>query len=1028
VTRRSSAITLVAFAFSACFAVLASAADDWWNPAWPHRTRVRVRLAPSEPLGFRYRPPAAGPDQVVTAVARIPCPVKLAAPAQQDVRVVDAGGNVLPCTAEGPDEHGMLTVAFPARRIVTGQLATGIQDGTSSVALNIGADKAVRPGMRFYALAGARRIAALQVDSVEAKRSVATVLDKSTPTVAKGIPVESDVLTDAVYDVYYGNPKPKDTPPRWTPKTPTVALYGWRITDGAFINELSEARGTYRRVDIAQVRAAMRRSPAYAGSAALTQIANRANPLDYEGYHLSFYESFFYCDVAGLWRFSVDSAAPSYLFIDGTLMAQRPGFFYQVAGNFEHRGKIKLQPGYHHLLMCAVESSKQNTRLGWQAPTATVFSLVPPSFFRNRVAAELVGYQTHAQRHQVFFTYELAARSVAAPDGSRYQCVRFVNLTPPPDGAAMSYAWDFGDGSQQRAASPWHIYRVPADGSPATFAVVLRAQRNGRPYGQCRQTIRFAPRPPEELNLSLDIVSFSNIVYYDERTSIALRLRNTAFAPVIVRATGRLEAAGRRYVVASQDLMVEAQNENFFVVPVDMKELADKTALIELDVHLGRLRVLDAAVRIVPFPNLTRKGKVAVRGGRLVLGPGGPYTGVAWTGEPPRTDYELTIAARASGGHDFCNVTFPVGKAFCTLRPRAWGIALAPDSLHKLRLRVAAGRVQAWLDDKLVTDVPRSKAQTALPLAFDAMKPLGVHASLGTRLAISSIELTRLGPKGAPAPPPAGPGKKAPAAKAPPAAKTALFDGSLRGWRAAAKTDLALIQRGLAGLYDYAGRRVMLATEIEDADRHMRWVFVRAFHNRFLASRRRVLVFGDRMANRAKGGKQPADYVAMLQQRLAAANRPLQFIERTSGLLPTVADVILFARTLRLLKPLPDIIVISPGLSDVQQAVGERDFARSLDLMIDAVRAADESIKIIFVSPPPCPRNIRVSRLYTRAAERVARRHHIGFLDLEKVLTDGRHDWMAAIYAAPDAEGIFLDQPNMDAHKRIADAIEKLLR
>ena len=1038
----------------------AAAADDWWHPAWSHRKRVRVCLAPSEPLGFRCRPPAAGAEDTVAAEARIPCEAKLQAPAQQVIRVVDSGGNVLPCVAEEPDAHGLVRVTFPARRTIAGKLADAIQNGTKAVTLDVGRDKAVAPGTRFYALAGANRIATLQVESVQAKSSAARVLDKATPNIAAGIPVESDVVTSADYFIYYGNPKPEGEAPRWAPPAPTISLFGWRITDGQFLSQLEEARPSYRLMPADGLKAALRSSPAFVGSQALRVIDSPGNPLGYDSdWHVSLYESFFRCDLPGLYRFSVDSSAPAYLFVNGKLAAQRASFFYQVAGNFEHRGKVELGEGYHHLVVAAVETAKAcNTRLGWQPINATTFTSVPASFYLNRVGADTVGFDTRAERQQVCFAYKLAPLSVAADKGRRFQFVRFQGLMPaPPDDDTTAYRWDFGDGAQGAGVAPGHLYEVPAADTAASFPVTLQAVRDGKPVGQYKQTVLCDPRPAEKLNLSLDIVSFANIVYFDERTSVAVRIRNAGFSPVVVRAVGRLESSDDRQIIINQDIPIEGKDENFCVLPVDMKQLHDKAALIELEVRLGGQLVLDAAARAIPFGELTRRGKVALEDGQLVLGPGGPYSGAAWTREFPTINYEVTLHVQRRAGRSLCNVTFPVGSALCTLRPRAWDLTFERDRWYELRLRVTEARVEAWLDGRKLADVPRAAAQTALPLAFDALKPFGVHAALGTQVAIRHIAVGRL--DGAPAAPPPGPQPKPPAEPAPtakrrprgapepapvkppaeppaanppdapkPAAWTTLFDGSLDGWKTAAECDLALLQRGLGSLHDYDGRRVMISTEMEDADRHLQYVFSRYIHERFIASRSSVLIFGDRMANPAPPGKTFPDYVAALEDRLKKANRPFQFVERTSGLLPTIADVALFARTLQALDQFPDIIVISPGLADVQQAVGDRDFPRSFDLMIDAVRATGKSIKLILVSPPPCPRNVRVSRLYTQAVEKLARDHHAKFLNLDTLFTQNQDDWLKTLYAAPDAEGIFLDNPNEAAHSAIADAIEKLLK
>ena len=1039
----------------------AAANDDWWNASWSHRTRVRVRIAAEEPLGFRYRAPSASPEDLLAAEAWVRPEVPLQAGAAREIRVVDAGGNVLPCSAAEPDSRGLVRVVFPARRTLAGQLASPIQDGTKTVTLNVGRNKAVTPGLRFFALAAAARIATLEVEAVDAATATARIIDKSTPTIAQGVPVESEVLTRAEYAVYYGNAKPEGAAPAWTPSVAPVTQYGWTLTTGS------------APTSAAQLRAAMQSSPSFVGAQTHEVAGSTANPLSYdsESFYVSAYDGYIYAPVPGVYRFAIDSGGPAYLFLNGKLAAQRPGFFFQT-GQFEHRGKLELAEGYHHLTLCATESARYHvTRLAWQPITGTVFSLVPPGVFVNRIAAEAVGFETRDRREQAFFSYRQAPMSVLHGE-KRYQFVQFQNLTSVKAKAgadaeqapALNYVWEFGDGTRDRETAPGHLYDVSSGAASAPFPVTLLAYDNGKLAGECKQTIHLAPRTAERLNLSLDIVSFANIVYYDERTSIAVRLRNTGFSPVVVRAVANLESSAGKQVIVNQELPIEGQDENFCILPVDMKLLDDKTALIDLDITLGGQPVLDTAARVIRSADLARRGTVTIEEGQVVLGPGGAVSGIATTAEFPTNNYEVTLQARRLAGRDLCNVTVPVGDAFCTLRSSAWDAPMEADRWHALRIRVPDAGVEAWLNGRRVAAVARAACPTALPLACEDLKPFGLHAALNTQVAVRAIALGRI--EGAPPPAPAEP--KPPAKPAPrpapdrrrnrlrlteeqpaeppkgPAAATAsggrpdtgprpakwtpLFDGSLRGWKTVAESDLALLRRGLDGLLDFDGRRVMISTEIEDADRHLEWVFARFIHEKHIASRKSVLLFGDRMANPAPPGKSFTDYVAILEQRLKDEKRPFQFVERTTGLLPTLADVALFARTLQTLSPVPDVIVICPGLSDVQQAVGHRDFARAFDVMIDAIRATGHSARIVVVAPPPSPRAPRVSRLYAEAAERVARDHHVAFVDLDALLTKGQDDWVRAAYAIPESDGLFYENPGEAAQRRIADAIGKQLQ
>src|SRR5689334_16325094 len=67
-------------------------------------------------------------------------------------------------------------------------------------------------------------------------------------------------------------------------------------------------------------------------------------------------------------------------------------------------------------------------------------------------------------------------------------------------------------------------------------------------------------------------------------------------------------------------------------------------------------------------------GKVRIEGSVVLLPPGGPLTGVTWSGDFPKSDYEIRFEARRTQGNDFfASLTFPVGTSFCTWVMGGWG-------------------------------------------------------------------------------------------------------------------------------------------------------------------------------------------------------------------------------------------------------------------------------------------------------------------------------------------------------------------
>jgi len=836
-----SSLALIAVCFLTCEQALAGqASDDWWNAAWSHRKRVRVSLPAMEPMGWGWRPPAGQGDEIVPAQAMLRTEIPLEAGAQREIRVVDAGGNVLPAVVSGPDSRGLVHVIFPARRTIAGELAAPIVEGSDTAQLSVGRDKAVMPGLRVHVMAGHDPVATLEVTAVAEKTATAKVVETTVPQIAKGTPVRSATLTGADYHIYYGNPKAAEAGPAWTPPPSAVRRYTWRITGGG------------PPTTVEALRERMRNNVELAGADSLAQMSSRANPqaTGEDTFYIAAYESHCHVGLGGLYRFSLDTYGPSFVFIDGRLAAQRQGFFMQT-GQWEHRGKIELEAGYHHLVMFAVESGqRQVSRLGWQPITAKVYGPTPASFYVTHVGGDAVGYDTREARGLPFFTCSLAPRSVVVEGKRAYQFVQLHNHTPfgRDDALAQTaWEWELPDGEKSRQRSPGHLFGLPEKGEPAAFPVVLRAFRAGELVGQYERIVHCDPRPRQPLRLSLDIVSFSNIVYADERTSIAVRLRNATLSPLVLRAVGRLESGGKSEIILRRHVHIGAENEDFCILPIDMKQLDPKRATVELGFDLAGQEVRRVAMRIIPSPE-----------------------------------------------------------------------------------------------------------------------------------------------------------------------------------------GLAGLRRGLGALFDDEGRRVMICSEIEDRDRHLRWVFYNYLRDEVIPrsrkTRTRVLLFGDRMANPVRPDQSFTDYVALLDARLKAEGRQLTFAERSVGLLPTLADLILFAKTVGQLETFPDIIILSPGLADVVQASGERDVVRSVDVLIDVVRKRAPRTKIVIVSPPPYPGNPRLSKHYTEALAKLAREHHYPFLDLHRLLiARDDQDWVKDWYAAPDADGIFLANPNEQAHKRIAEALAKLI-
>ncbi len=145
-------------------------------------------------------------------------------------------------------------------------------------------------------------------------------------------------------------------------------------------------------------------------------------------------------------------------------------------------------------------------------------------------------------------------------------------------------------------------------------------------------------------------------------------------------------------------------------------------------------------------------GEVECRSGLMVFKMGDPFTGVNWTNEFPKMNYEIALdAMRVMGSDFFCGLTVPVGDAFCSLIVGGWGGSLVGISSfdgmdasenettkfvnfetgrwYRIRLRVTADRIEGWLDkDKLVNVVTTGRRISLRPSDIELSKPFGLCA------------------------------------------------------------------------------------------------------------------------------------------------------------------------------------------------------------------------------------------------------------------------------------------------------------
>ncbi|HUS38104.1 MAG TPA: DUF1080 domain-containing protein [Pirellulales bacterium] len=162
-------------------------------------------------------------------------------------------------------------------------------------------------------------------------------------------------------------------------------------------------------------------------------------------------------------------------------------------------------------------------------------------------------------------------------------------------------------------------------------------------------------------------------------------------------------------------------------------------------------------------------GDVHVRDGRIELPAGSPATGIVFTGEPLRVNYELSLdAMRTDGGDFFCGLTFPVKQECCSLIVGGWGGGLVGlsnvDSMpasenettsfqqfkdnqwYRIRLRVSSSRIEVWIDEEQLFSLRTEGRTFDIWWEQEPMRPLGI-ATWYTGAALRDIELRPLSPE-----------------------------------------------------------------------------------------------------------------------------------------------------------------------------------------------------------------------------------------------------------------------------------------
>ncbi len=160
-------------------------------------------------------------------------------------------------------------------------------------------------------------------------------------------------------------------------------------------------------------------------------------------------------------------------------------------------------------------------------------------------------------------------------------------------------------------------------------------------------------------------------------------------------------------------------------------------------------------------------GMAHLESGMVELDMGDTLTGINWTNDTPKVNYEVALDAMKVQGSDFfCGLTFPVKDSWCSLILGGWGgtavgissidgqdasenettqfIKFESGQWYRVRVRVTEKKIEAWLDQKKIVNLETEGKKISLRFGeIENSKPLGI-ATYQTTAALREIKMRRL--------------------------------------------------------------------------------------------------------------------------------------------------------------------------------------------------------------------------------------------------------------------------------------------
>jgi hypothetical protein len=164
------------------------------------------------------------------------------------------------------------------------------------------------------------------------------------------------------------------------------------------------------------------------------------------------------------------------------------------------------------------------------------------------------------------------------------------------------------------------------------------------------------------------------------------------------------------------------------------------------------------------------EGEVRVEDGQIIMRMGQPLTGMTIKDgdKLPTDNFEITLQAMKRKGDDFfCALTFPVRDSHASFVVGGWagtvvGLSnidgldasenettqyekLDHNKWYAVRVRVADGRIECWLNEKQMVEVELKNRRINTRIEVDPNKPLGI-CCYNVESAFKDIKLRHLDP------------------------------------------------------------------------------------------------------------------------------------------------------------------------------------------------------------------------------------------------------------------------------------------